>query len=410
MAYKQRKTFHRQVKKETTFKLLDKEKFFRKMHGPPPQWMTEQISLDLADFKEGISQNQVDHTFAHIKKNLSHPAIVRYRVINGELYRYFPEGELISIRDNSTEKALKGIIRCGKFQTLDFIFSYLDGIPVDGMPQLYHLTEKKEWQAPVFFSAKDKNVPYIILIPDWRSISKWWASNIKTIESISAKVPWDQKKNFALWRGSLTRRFRTKLCQISSEHPQYLDAKINDTLDDKEAHKQLEKQGLFGEPVSWEEFLSCKYLPTVDGVCCAAPALQWRLLSRCITLKQESNEVQWFYRALMPYKHYIPIQKDLSDLIEKIQWAKDHDQECKAMAEQSYIFARDHLMMEDVFLYFYLVLKKYASLQTLDMKQLKKEILADPHWINIQNRKRLKKLAEIDPLHQYTNLSTPFPH
>lgn len=48
------------------------------------------------------------------------------------------------------------------------------------------------------------------------------------------------------------------------------------------------------------------------------------------------------------------------------------------IADRSYTFARDHLMMEDVFLYFYLVLKEYASLQTLDAKQLRKETLAHP--------------------------------
>ena len=35
----------------------------------------------------------------------------------------------------------------------------------------------------------------------------------------------------------------------------------------------------------------------------------------------------------MPYKHYIPVASDSSDLPEKIQYAVDHDDEMRAMSE-----------------------------------------------------------------------------
>ena len=44
-------------------------------------------------------------------------------------------------------------------------------------------------------------------------------------------------------------------------------------------------------------------------------------------LKQDSPYYEHFYKSLEPGKHYIPFKRDLSDLKEKILWAKKHDEE-----------------------------------------------------------------------------------
>ena len=46
-----------------------------------------------------------------------------------------------------------------------------------------------------------------------------------------------------------------------------------------------------------------------------------------LMLKQDSPYYEHFYKQLKPYEHYIPIKRDISDLLEKIQWAKDHDEQ-----------------------------------------------------------------------------------
>ncbi|MBU6446766.1 MAG: hypothetical protein KGQ49_05140, partial [Verrucomicrobia bacterium] len=61
--------------------------------------------------------------------------------------------------------------------------------------------------------------------------------------------------------------------------------------------------------------MACKYQPYVDGYMTASPALQWRLLSNCVTFKPETNEIQWFTMAIKPYVHYVPLKSDLSDLL-----------------------------------------------------------------------------------------------
>ena len=67
-----------------------------------------------------------------------------------------------------------------------------------------------------------------------------------------------------------------------------------------------------------------KYQVNVDGTV-AAYRLPYLLAGDSVVLKQESQYYEFFYKRLVPYKHYIPIKADLSDLLDRIQWAKDHD-------------------------------------------------------------------------------------
>ncbi len=389
--------------------LLDEAKLKEKLSVDPPRWMIDQIAEDFSGFStEKLSSQQVTETFATIRKNYPHPWIVRYRIFNRELYRYFPEGEPVSIVDNQMEKALKTLIQYIPFAQLDFILSYLDGIPLPEMPEGFYYTGNKQLQAPILSSAKIKNTPYIVLIPDWRSISQSWASDIKNLQKKVGEYPWERKKALALWRGGLTRTSRLKLCQLASRYPEYLDAKLNSRAEDPFLQKRVEEEGLFGSRVSWNQLLSCKYLPVLDNICGTSPAFQWRLLSNSVVFKQESEEIQWFYRALSPYVHYIPVRHDLDDLIEKIHWARRHDRTCKEIASHSTDFVLNNLMMEDVYLYLYLVLKQYASLQIVSKKILEKEIKSDPRWVNIQHRTQLRKHVRKEQKAGYISSATPF--
>ena len=406
---KKKKNQQRYLQHETMVRLLDEEKFKFKLTHEPPDWMKKQVAEDFQEFSVGkISNIHVDETFLAIRKNYPHPWIIRYRIINRELYRYFPPGEPISLSDNGTERALKTLMHYMTIKDLDLILSYVDGVPLPEMPSDFYLTSSKDLQAPIFFSAKVKATPYVVLIPDWRSISDWWASDIKNILNKMQDFPWEKKRDFALWRGSLTKAIRQTLCEISALHSESLDAKLNVKVEDPLLQEKFEKEGLFGKAVSWEEFLTCKYLPIVDGVCCAAPAFQWRLLSNSVTLKQESDEIQWFYRTLEPYVHYIPIKNDLSDLIEKIEWAKLNDSLCKEIAARSTEFTLNNLMIEDIYHYFSLVLKHYESLMNLDKKAVEDEVKNDPRWVNIQHRNKLKKRLKKDPSQKYITTGSPF--
>ncbi len=358
---------------ETVLRHVKPVPFLKKEPAP---WMLAQIEEDFRGIG-AISPADIDAAFAKIAHLV--PRVVRYRIVDGELYRYFVEQEPISLADNGTEKAIKTILEKSKLPNMDFIISYFDAYPFADV----------ELNVPIFVSAKLDGTLNAPLIPDWRSIGHWWMSDIKAI--LKARTPWEKKRPFALWRGGPTKLLRYTLCQLSLDHPMCLDARFSSHPEEPSLRKTIEARGFLGPRCSWEEFLGCKYLPYVDGVMCAAPALQWRLLSGSLTFKPDSKEIQWFYRPLRPYIHYVPVNGDLSNLIEKIEWAKSDDDACKIIAENALKFAEENLMYADVLNYFSFVLKKYGSCQKSFAKSMKKEIEHNPQWVNIQSRQTLRK-------------------
>jgi len=406
--WRARENYKTYLKTETWAKHLKKDVFLAKLQKPLPQWMKEQIEEDFQPFRT-ISSEKVDATFSQIVSRMNpRSEMVRYRIFKGELYRYFLEGEPISLEDNSTEKALKTLLALLPMPDLDFLLSYFDGVPLCGMNESLYRTQNSDFQAPLLFSAKKQGTPFIVLIPDWRSIGHWWISDIKAIRSKADRFPWEKKKNRALWRGSLTKSARLDLCRLSLCYPERLDAKLNVEVTDPEIQKKIEEEGVFGGRASWEDFLECKYLPYVDGVMCAAPALQWRLLSRSLVFKPESDEIQWFYRALKPYVHYVPVKGDLSDLIERFEWAEQNDPVCREIADRATQFAQENLMYEDVLLYFAAVLKRYSSLQPVNQSEWADEMKKERRWVKIQSRQALKREANKRKMDGFVNQATPF--
>lgn len=59
----------------------------------------------------------------------------------------------------------------------------------------------------------------------------------------------------------------------------------------------------------------------VDGTV-AAYRYPYLMLGNSLVLKQDSPYYEHFYQALKPWKHYVPVKRNLSDLLEKIKWAK----------------------------------------------------------------------------------------
>lgn len=68
-----------------------------------------------------------------------------------------------------------------------------------------------------------------------------------------------------------------------------------------------------------------KYQINMDGTV-AAYRLPYLLAGDSVVLKQDSIYYEHFYNELRPWEHYVPVRADLGDLLEKIQWARQHDE------------------------------------------------------------------------------------
>ncbi|XP_040196506.1 protein O-glucosyltransferase 3 [Rana temporaria] len=170
---------------------------------------------------------------------------------------------------------------------------------------------------------------------------------------------WDNKTEQAFFRGRDSREERLQLVRMSTKYPDLLDAGITGYFFFREMEKQLGKAPLVG----FFDFFKYKYQVNVDGTV-AAYRFPYLLLGDSLVLKQSSPYYEHFYSALKPGKHYIPIKRSLGDLIEKIRWAKENDEEVKKIAKESQTLARELLQPHRLYCYYYKVLQTYAKRQT----------------------------------------------
>ncbi|MBV8399342.1 MAG: hypothetical protein JOZ17_11475, partial [Acetobacteraceae bacterium] len=74
-----------------------------------------------------------------------------------------------------------------------------------------------------------------------------------------------------------------------------------------------------------------KYQIDVDGNVCAWDGLFQKLLTGSPVLKvaSEFGYSQWYYDDLKPWFNFVPIEADISDLIDKVKWLGHHDEEAQ---------------------------------------------------------------------------------
>ncbi|KAK5609710.1 Protein O-glucosyltransferase 2 [Crenichthys baileyi] len=176
--------------------------------------------------------------------------------------------------------------------------------------------------------------------------------------------PWPEKNATAFWRGRDSRQERLQLVKLSRAHPDFIDAAFTNFFFFKH------DESLYGplvKHVSFFDFFKYKYQINIDGTV-AAYRLPYLLAGDSVVLKQDSGYYEHFYNELRPWEHYIPIKANLGDLLEKIQWARDHDEEARKIALAGQQLARSHLMGDSIFCYYYKLFKEYARLQITEPK------------------------------------------
>lgn len=171
--------------------------------------------------------------------------------------------------------------------------------------------------------------------------------------------PWENKNSTALWRGRDSRKERLELVKLSRKHPELLDAAFTNFFffqHDESLYGPIVKH------ISFFDFFKHKYQINVDGTV-AAYRLPYLLGGDSVVLKQDSIYYEHFYSQLQPWQHYIPVKSDLSDLLDQLQWAKEHDEEAKKIAKAGQEFARNNLMGDNIFCYYFKLFQEYAKLQ-----------------------------------------------
>jgi hypothetical protein len=245
--------------------------------------------------------------------------------------------------------------------TKDFPLLRKDGID-EYIPQ-YKQKIHNGTYLPIYSQSTTANHADIPLLnsDEWKMISKKYFATSCNFDKIDDIIDyaWDTKIEKGFFRGRATGCFadernpRIKVNILSDKYPELLDAGCiefvkRDKIENGELSymvpKELKKIMKLKQQVPMNTFSKWKYILNIKGN--GAPyRFPFLFFLKSLILHVESDFKLWFelYKIkdkliFQPYIHYIPIKADLSDLIEKIEWCKANDAECKKIAHNSYKF------------------------------------------------------------------------
>lgn len=213
---------------------------------------------------------------------------------------------------------------------------------------------------PHFAYAKSDDNNNVILIPDfimdsWPvcGIDDYTATVNAMVEKSKEKILYDK----LFWIGNITtHKSRVTLFELSQ-----IDNRIEAIAMDwqRDEFKVLKKQPstIF---ISLPEHCRYKYLIDIQGVGYSGRAKILLFSGRPLFLVDRQWH-EYFYKDIKPYTHYIPVKEDLSDLIEKINWADNHQEEVLRIAKNAQDFAINNLTREKAVEYLANVLVEYSN-------------------------------------------------
>lgn len=171
------------------------------------------------------------------------------------------------------------------------------------------------------------------------------------------KVPWKDKIQKAFWRGRDSRRERLDLIDIARQRSDLFNATITNFFFFRD---EANRYGPTEKHISFHDFFDYRYQISIDGTV-AAYRFPYLLAGDSVVLKQDSPYYEHFYKNLKPMIHFIPIKRNLSDLVEKLKWAIQNDDLVQKIARNGRQFAEENLMPLDIICYHLLLFEEYAK-------------------------------------------------
>lgn len=189
------------------------------------------------------------------------------------------------------------------------------------------------------------------LIPDPVFLGEWAYRNTAQ-HYLENDIPWGRRTKLAFWRGATTggeidcddweMLDRVKLCRIGAASPQLFDTGLVGIVQMNEADTAaIQGSGLVADFVPETEFIRYRYQIDIDGNTNSWPGLFQKLLTGSPVLKVSSRHGhrQWYYDRLVPWENFVPVASDMSDLVEKLNWLIDHDDEARRIGANGRLLA-----------------------------------------------------------------------
>jgi hypothetical protein len=336
------------------------ESFLEKLMRGIPDWMQLQADQDLAPFRsQPIQKSEILEYYETSSADLF---LIKFTIKNNQVSAECKEKNSsgVDYRSEAYEAALKTLANAVRLPDVVFLVSMHDA---------FTLSQK----VPVFAMCKREQDRYAILLPDFDALKARF--QVLSHRDLTVYEPrWESKINRLIWRGSTAQasldeelmradnvhRFsRVILCELSRAYPELIDATFTFYAQGGEHIPSL--QSYKGKYLSYENLMNYKYQLYIDGNVSPYSASGWKFFSNSLIFKPDSPWTQWYYGALKPFEHYVPVRRDLADLVEKVLWARSNDAEARAIAKRCREFAISHLTLPDNLLYLYYIIDQYSQ-------------------------------------------------
>lgn len=200
--------------------------------------------------------------------------------------------------------------------------------------------------------------PAVTVIPSWR-----WDVMRSELLAEAARLPWQDRRPLAFFRGSRTSELRDALVLHSVANGAPWDVRY--TLNQSQRDTQFITEELKLEPapeVGPREHCAYRYLINFDGV---AASFRLKNLLACgsTVLYVRPEWIEFFYYALVPWQHYVPLPHDVAAADDTLRMLLANDVLSRQIADNGRAFLEQHLTMRDVSSYWRKLLQEYGALQ-----------------------------------------------
>ncbi|KAJ0181991.1 hypothetical protein K1T71_002713 [Dendrolimus kikuchii] len=186
------------------------------------------------------------------------------------------------------------------------------------------------------------------------------------------ELPWWQREEKAIWRGRDSRSERLKLVDIARDHPDLFNVSLTNFFFFREKENEY---GPKQPHISFFKFFDYKYQVNIDGTV-AAYRFPYLLAGGGLVLKQDSPYYEHFYSQLHDWEHFVPVKRDLSDLVDRLQWARSHDKDAYQIANNAKKFATENLSPQHIFCYHALLFWEWS-------KRIKSEVTIEENMTHV---------------------------
>lgn len=305
----------------------------------------------------------------------SKPRGVLYQVVNHKLYR--SKECMFPFRCLGAEHFVLNIV--DELPDVEFVLNTRD------WPQAH----KRFEPLPVFSFSKTRDYSDI-MYPAWTfwaggpaislyptGIGRWDLQRDIISKTAERTWTWNKKEPIGFFRGSRTSAERDPLILLSRSKPTLVDAQYTKNQAWKSDQDTLGRPA--AQEVRFEDHCKYKYLFNFRGVA-ASFRLKHLFLCKSLVLHVGDEWLEFFYPQLKPWVHYIPVNVDLDEVEDLLEFARENDDVVHEIAERGYDFIWKHLRMEDVQCYWERLLKSYAKL-------LRYKVVRDKSLIRITEKK-----------------------